>query len=164
MALQPASIGIVFDEKKQLLLVQRRDVPIWVLPGGGIEPGELPEKALCREVKEEAGIEIEIVKKCAEYRPVNALSSLTSLFLGKKIGGAEKISDETAAVAFFPLHALPRDFFFIHRLWLEESLKSVELIERPLVEVNYRTLFKYFLMHPSYVFAYLYTRFNRKNR
>ncbi|WP_456290027.1 NUDIX domain-containing protein [Paenibacillus sp. AK002] len=41
--------------------VQRGDI-VWNYPGGGIEEGETPEEACIREVKEETGFEVEIIK------------------------------------------------------------------------------------------------------
>jgi ADP-ribose pyrophosphatase YjhB (NUDIX family) len=35
--------------------------PSWAVPGGSIEPGEPPEQAAIREVKEETGLEVRIV-------------------------------------------------------------------------------------------------------
>ncbi len=40
-----------FDKNKKLLFVKRRDVPVWVVPGGGIEKGETPKEAFARELK-----------------------------------------------------------------------------------------------------------------
>ena len=40
-----AVYGIVWkDNKSSVLLVQRRDLPVWVLPGGGLDEGETPEE------------------------------------------------------------------------------------------------------------------------
>ncbi|WP_079909442.1 NUDIX domain-containing protein [Paenibacillus sp. 32352] len=56
----------VLDEEDRLLLVQsdyKKQGPehmIWVIPGGGIEPGEYSRDAAIREVKEETGLDIRV--------------------------------------------------------------------------------------------------------
>jgi 8-oxo-dGTP diphosphatase len=52
--------GAVYDRGR--LLAARRSAPPelagrWELPGGKVEPGELPEQALVRELREELGVE-----------------------------------------------------------------------------------------------------------
>jgi 8-oxo-dGTP pyrophosphatase MutT (NUDIX family) len=51
------------DGAPELLLVRSRDGRHWVLPKGHIDPGESAEQAAVREVREEAGIEGEIVAR-----------------------------------------------------------------------------------------------------
>lgn len=43
-------------KNNQILLVKHRYGHYWVMPGGGINKGESPEKAAIRELREEAGI------------------------------------------------------------------------------------------------------------
>jgi len=45
------AFGLVFGRSlNEILLVKRRDVPVWVVPGGGIEKNETPEDAVVREI------------------------------------------------------------------------------------------------------------------
>ena len=58
--------GIVIYEGKTLILKRVRPssdgLGYWELPGGGLEYGEDPHQALVRELKEETGLDIEIIK------------------------------------------------------------------------------------------------------
>ncbi|MBL8156937.1 MAG: NUDIX domain-containing protein [Anaerolineae bacterium] len=56
---RPSVYGLVLDGSR-LLVVKTRYTPRFVLPGGGIEKGEAIEAALVREVREEAGIPIQV--------------------------------------------------------------------------------------------------------
>lgn len=57
--------GIVYRRlhgRIHYLLVQAKPNPEhWVLPKGHIEPGETPEEAACREIREETGVVAEII-------------------------------------------------------------------------------------------------------
>src|SRR3989344_2182386 len=56
------TFGIIFDDKKRVLLVHRRDYDLWNLPGGCMESGEAPWDGAIREVKEKTGLDVEIIK------------------------------------------------------------------------------------------------------
>jgi 8-oxo-dGTP diphosphatase len=156
-----AAIGIVFNEdKKQVLLIKRRDVPIWVLPGGGIESDETPEKAVCREVWEETGLRVKVVRKVANYTPLNSLSKPTFLFECEKIDGMTRTGCETEEIAFFNLNELPKAFFIVHRDWLQDALnhQSLEPLNKSITRVTYCELLKYFCKHPFHVLRFLLTK------
>ena len=55
--------GIVFNNQKQVLMIQRNQPPamgFWSVPGGKLEPGESLAEACQREIKEETGLDIEV--------------------------------------------------------------------------------------------------------
>jgi uncharacterized protein len=54
--------AVVRDSGKRILVMKRREPKIWEFPGGGVEWGESPEKAVRREVLEETGLKIKNLK------------------------------------------------------------------------------------------------------
>ena len=56
----PCVGAVVHDAAGRLLLIRRGHDPhrgLWSLPGGRVEPGESPEQAVVREVREETGLD-----------------------------------------------------------------------------------------------------------
>jgi 8-oxo-dGTP pyrophosphatase MutT (NUDIX family) len=69
--------------------VQRGDI-VWNFPGGGIEAGETPEEACIREVKEETGYDIAIIK-------LIHLENNKYTYLANVVGGELSLNKENPA-------------------------------------------------------------------
>ena len=65
MSALPSRVRVIVIHQRRILMVQHRDLDgfFWILPGGGVMPGETPEQAAIREVWEEAGARCEIVRR-----------------------------------------------------------------------------------------------------
>jgi 8-oxo-dGTP diphosphatase len=60
--------AVLVDDAGRILLALWNEgaVPAWTLPGGGVEPGETSEDAAVREVREETGYDVELVRLLGE--------------------------------------------------------------------------------------------------
>lgn len=92
---------VVLNAKKEILLIKgpRRG---WEPPGGVVELGESIELAAIREVKEETGIDIVIVKFCGIYQNLNN-NVVNTVWLASPVGGAFRTSEESLEVGYFPI-------------------------------------------------------------
>jgi 8-oxo-dGTP pyrophosphatase MutT (NUDIX family) len=63
----PAVTAFVQDEHGRILMEQRSDNGRWGLPGGTHEAGESIAETVVREVKEETGITVEVVRMVGIY-------------------------------------------------------------------------------------------------
>jgi ADP-ribose pyrophosphatase YjhB (NUDIX family) len=105
--------GAAFRDNKILLVKEKID-NAWTLPGGWADPYQSPSEAVAREVFEEAGFEVRVVKLAAVYDrskhphlPLMLFHLYKLFFLCEITGGTATESYETTGVAFFPEDALP---------------------------------------------------------
>jgi len=155
-----SAIGIIFSsDRKKVLLVKRRDVPVWVLPGGGIEKNESSETAIKREVLEETGYTTQVIKKVGEYIPINKLAKFTHLYECSIISGKAKTSDETKGVNFFDLNNLPKLIPPPYPEWISDAYQNKkEIVRKKLTSVNYFNLIKNFFLHPILVVRFILSK------
>jgi len=153
-------IAVIFSEnKKKILLVKKRDVPVWVLPGGKVEENETLENAIIRETKEETGFDIKIIKKVGEYSPLNKLTKFTHLYECKIISGQSKITDETKDISFFNLDNLPKYLPPPFHEWIQDAYRNEnKLIKKKLTSITYKSFIKAFFMHPILIIRFILSR------
>ncbi|MBV9822531.1 MAG: NUDIX domain-containing protein [Actinobacteria bacterium] len=109
----PAAGGIVFDGHRRLLLVLRSRPPAahsWSVPGGKCEPGESPAQACVREVGEETGLAVEVIRWAGQVlRPAPAGGRFViDDFLCGVVGGTIRAGDDAADAGWFDLATMSR--------------------------------------------------------
>jgi len=105
--------GAAFRDNKILLVKEKID-DAWTLPGGWADPCQSPSEAVTREVFEESGFEVRVVKLAAVYDrskhphlPLMPFHLYKLFFLCEITGGAPTDSHETTGVEFFAEDAIP---------------------------------------------------------
>jgi 8-oxo-dGTP pyrophosphatase MutT (NUDIX family) len=103
--------AIILDASgSKILLTCRSDNGRWCLPGGGMDPGESLEECCVREVWEETGLTVRVVRltgiystphRVTYYADGNRWQIVVANFLAEITGGSLGLSDETTAVDFF---------------------------------------------------------------
>lgn len=100
-AQQGATNAIILNNNGEILFTERSLTDdympgYWELPGGGMKYGETPQEALKREIKEECGIDIEVLKPIAANTYfINDLQRIEITFLCQAVNpGDVKLSPE----------------------------------------------------------------------
>ena len=115
----------VILRNEEVLLVKRDNPSLWELPGGGVLPGETIEDAVRREVREEAGIAIEIVEFLGWYERTGFRAHRAPTYICRSISdNLVANSEDVIDVRYFPLNDLPVNIFPWFRSLLHSDVNS----------------------------------------
>jgi len=118
------SYAICLDREDRILLCRlaanEPEPGAWTLPGGGVEEGETPEQAAVREVREETGYDVQLVRLLGEdaltvqanerldgsARPIR---SVRVVFEARIVGGelTAEVGGTTDRAAWIPIADVP---------------------------------------------------------
>ncbi len=101
--------GPVIIEKEKVLLVKAGKDNFWKFPGGQPKKGESLEATCRREVKEELGISVKLIKSIKPLIVRRHDSVFISITYLAKRQGKIKSGRNTRQHKWFPLNKLPRD-------------------------------------------------------
>lgn len=129
--------AMIINSRGELFLSKRskntsNEKCCWENPGGRVEFGEKLEGAVKREIKEEYGIDIILLKQFPAANhiiPKDKQHWIATTFLAKiKKGQTPKIMepDKCDAIGFFPLYKLPKPLSIITKLDLKTYKKGLD--------------------------------------
>lgn len=117
----------------RILLVKRATVVFkgyWALPGGRVDAGETVEETVVREVKEETGLNVKILKKIGEYHESGVQDGIEydyypACFLARSIGGEIKRQErEVEEIRLFHLREVPEKLAFKHARMIKDYVET----------------------------------------
>jgi ADP-ribose pyrophosphatase YjhB (NUDIX family) len=118
--------AVISDEAGRVLLLRHvlRRGSGWGIPGGFLNPGEQPEEAVRRELREETGLELEAVE-LAFVRTLRQVRQVEVIFRGRMgaggLGGLAR-SFEVDRAEWFARDALPEGLGRDQRRLIERAL------------------------------------------
>ncbi|WP_136466588.1 NUDIX hydrolase [Flagellimonas onchidii] len=105
--------AFVLNEKEEVLMAKESIDGKWTIPGGWADIGSTPSEIAVKEVAEETGLKVKVVKLLAIYdkqvhpHPPEPYYIYKLMFLCRIVGGELKAGFDMLDVGFFTLNNLP---------------------------------------------------------
>jgi len=132
--------GFVLNDSDEILMAKESVDGRWTIPGGWADIGDSPSEAVRKEIKEETGLDAEVVRLLAIYdkrlhpHPPEPFYIYKIMFFCKIIGGELKAGFDMQGADFFPLDSLPE--LSKDRI-LESQLKHLFALAKEKAEVYF---------------------------
>ena len=127
--------AVIFDDaREKVLLTKRADNGLWCLPSGGVDPGECVEETVIREVREETGLAVRVLRLVGVYSDPDwlvvygehdAVQMVALNFEAEIVTGAPGLSDETSDWGYFSLEEVSKmDMLLNHHIRIQDALEG----------------------------------------
>jgi ADP-ribose pyrophosphatase YjhB (NUDIX family) len=130
--IRPGVAAIIQDAEGRILLQRRSDNGLWGLPGGSVEIGESVQEAIVREVREETGLTVEVLRlvgvysdpkvQIVRYPDGNVVHYISTLLACRMLGGTLQTCDETLDLKFWDPAHLPQDLLPMHHIRIQDAM------------------------------------------
>ena len=123
--------ALIFNDRKQLLLVKEASLGTWSLPGGWCDLFETPSEAIIKEVIQEAGIHIKVdrllgISDRIKYKTNKKWSEYAVMFLATIIEDTKVFGHEVSQVGFFDINSLPELSFKSNQEEIKRAIAAIE--------------------------------------
>lgn len=131
--IKPGTSAAIFNGSGEILLEKRSDNGFWGLPGGTVDIGESLELAIKREVLEETGLHVRIVRlvgvysdpanyTVTHYPDGNIVQHVAIFFECETLSGNLHMSEESTDLRYFPVDDLPKNLLCGQRSRIQDAL------------------------------------------
>jgi ADP-ribose pyrophosphatase YjhB (NUDIX family) len=105
------SDGAIFNQRGEILLMERVDSGRWCLPCGWVEPNERPVDTVVREVREETGLEVEVRRLVGLFTRMPSAENgphtlVAVVHLCDVVGGELTLSHEGTDLRYWPIEKM----------------------------------------------------------
>jgi 8-oxo-dGTP pyrophosphatase MutT (NUDIX family) len=127
--------AVIFDEaREKVLLTRRADNGLWCLPSGGVDPGECVEETILREVWEETGLTVRVLRLVGVYSDPDwlviydenkAVQIVALSFEAEITAGEPGLSDETSDWGYFSLEEIStKELLLNHHIRIQDAFNG----------------------------------------
>ncbi|MFW6324619.1 MAG: NUDIX domain-containing protein [Desulfovibrionales bacterium] len=123
----PTVDALIYQPGKGIVLIERKNKPHgWALPGGFVDYGETVEHAAIREVREETGLDVDLIHLLGVYSSPDRdprKHTLSIVFLAVPQAGQHLTpGDDASSARFFSVEQIPKDLAFDHSRIVDDFL------------------------------------------
>ncbi len=121
------TVDAIIEIGEGIVLIKRKNPPFgWALPGGFVDYGESLEESVCREAREETGLEINLVRQFHTYsdpKRDSRFCTISTVFISTA-SGQPVAADDAKEAGVFKRENLPDEIAFDHREILEDYFSA----------------------------------------